>query len=211
MDKSVDELIKEEYLKTPEIIKAFKEIKREDFLLPKYKKMAGLNEPLPIGHEQTISQPLTVAFMFELLQAKPGDKILDVGSGSGWSVTLLSEIVGPKGRVYGLERIQELAELAEHNINKYNFISNKQARITHGDGYKGLPDCAPFDKIIVAAAAKEVPKNLLKQLKIGGRMVLPIGETMSTQDMVVIDKESEEKYKTKRFPGFIFVPLIKNN
>ncbi len=206
----VDRLIRDGYLKMPEIIKAFKEIKREDFVLPKYKAMAGLSEPLPIGHSQTISQPLTVAFMLELLQAKSGDKILDVGSGSGWSVALLSEIVGPKGRVYGLERIPELAEFAERNINKYNFISSKQARIIEGDGYKGLPEYAPFDKIIVAAAAKEVPKNLFKQLKIGGRLVSPIGEVMSTQDMVVIDKDRNGQTKEKRYPGFIFVPLINN-
>ncbi|MCK5211333.1 protein-L-isoaspartate(D-aspartate) O-methyltransferase [Candidatus Parcubacteria bacterium] len=211
MEKLIEKLIRDGYLKTPRIIEAFKEIKRKDFLLPKYKKMAGLNEPLPIDHGQTISQPLTVAFMLELLQAKSGDKILDVGSGSGWSVALISEIVGPKGRVYGLERIQELAEFAECNINKYNFISSKQARIIQGDGYKGLPEYAPFDKIIVAAAAKEVPKNLLVQLKIGGRLVLPIGETMSTQDMVVIDKGKNGQTKEKRYPGFIFVPLINDN
>ena len=198
-------------MKTLEIIKAFEKIKREDFLLPKYKIMAGLNEPLSIGHGQTISQPLTVAFMLELLQPKPGDKILDVGSGSGWSVALLSEIVGPKGRVFGLELIQELAELAERNINKYNFISSKQARIIQGDGYKGLPEHAPFDKIITAAAAKEIPKKLLDQLKTGGRMVLPIGRQFETQDMVVVDKVSDNDIKIRKIPGFIFVPLIKDN
>ncbi|MCK5061526.1 protein-L-isoaspartate O-methyltransferase [Candidatus Parcubacteria bacterium] len=206
----VKKLIKDGHLKTLEIIKAFEKIKRKDFLLPKYKTMAGLNEPLSIGHGQTISQPLTVAFMLELLQPKPGEKILDVGSGSGWSVALLSEIVGPKGRVFGLELIQELAELAGHNVGKYDFISSKRARIIQGDGYKGLPEHAPFDKIITAAAAKEIPKKLLDQLKIGGRMVLPIGRQFETQDMVVVDKVSDDDIKIRKIPGFIFVPLIKN-
>ena len=124
---------------------------------------------------------------------------------------MLSEIVGPKGRVYGLERIQELAEFAERNINKYNFISSKQARIIQGDGYKGLPEHAPFDKIITAAAAKEIPKKLLDQLKTGGRMVLPIGRQFETQDMVVVDKVSDNDIKIRKIPGFIFVPLIKDN
>ena len=160
----VKKLIKDGHLKTLEIIKAFEKIKRKDFLLPKYKTLAGLNEPLSIGHEQTISQPLTVAFMFELLQPKPGEKILDVGSGSGWSVALLSEIVGPKGRVYGMERISELAESAERNVDKYNFISSKQARIIQGDGYRGLQHEAPFAKIIVAELSVN-PGGIRRQVK----------------------------------------------
>ena len=208
MEKLIEKLIRDGYLKTPEIIKAFKEIERKDFLLPKYKKVAGLNEPLPIDHGQTISQPLTVAFMFELLQAKPGDKILDVGSGSGWSVALLSEIVGPKGRVFGIERIQELAEFAEHNINKYNFISYKRARIIEGNGYKGLPEFAPFDKILVSAATPKLPQALIKQLNPGGRIVIPIGEEHDVQDMVVIDKDKDGKTLERRISGFVFVPLV---
>ncbi len=209
MSNLIDELIQSDYLKSPEIINAFKKIKREDFLLPGDEDKADINAPLSIGHSQTISQPLTVAFMLELLQAKKGDKVLDVGSGSGWTAALLAEIIGEKGKVYGLERIEELKEFAEKNIKKYNFISKGIAQIFCSDGYKGLPKFAPFDKIIVAAAAEKIPKELLKQLKVGGRMVLPVGRQYESQDIVVIDKVGENKFKEKRFPGFVFVPLIK--
>ncbi|RLC38496.1 protein-L-isoaspartate O-methyltransferase [Candidatus Falkowbacteria bacterium] len=206
----VNELISAGYLKTPEIIDAFSEIYRKDFLRPEDKKDADLNEPLLIGYKQTISQPLTVAFMMELLSPKKNDKILDVGSGSGWTTALLARIVGGKGRVYGVEIIKELKKFAEKNISKYNFIKNGTTKIFQRDGYKGLPEYAPFDRIIVAAAANEVPEELLKQLKIGGRIVLPIGEQFASQDMVVIDKTGNKKYIKKIFPGFIFVPLIKS-
>jgi len=206
----INELISRSYLKTPEIIDAFREIHRKDFLRPEDKNDADLNEPLPIGYKQTISQPLTVAFMLELLSPKKGEKILDVGSGSGWTAALLAHIAGSEGKVYGVEVIKELKEFAEKNIGKYNFLKSGVVKIFYGDGYKGLPEYASFDKIIVAAAADEVPEELLNQLKIGGRIVLPVGEQFASQDMVVIDKTGDNKYKEKRYPGFIFVPLIKN-
>ena len=206
----IDELIKTGYLKTSEIINAFKEIKRKDFLLPEDEGRAGINSPLLIGHGQTISQPLTVAFMLELLQPKKGDKILDVGSGSGWTVALLSQIVGKEGKIYGIERIEDLRKFAENNVLKYNFIRKGIAKIIQGDGYKGFPESAPFDKIIVSAAAEEIPKALLKQLKAGGRLVIPIGKQYESQDIVVIDKVDEYKFKEKRYPRFVFVPLVES-
>ena len=205
----INDLIKEGYLKTPEIIDAFKKIKRKDFLLPMDEDKAEINAPLPIGYEQTISQPLTVAFMLEALHPQKGDKILDVGSGSGWTVALLSQIVGEHGKVYGIERIPELKEFAEKNILKYNFIKKGITRVVCGDGYKGLPKLKPFDKISVAAAAEEIPAELLKQLKIGGRLVIPIGRQYESQDIVVVDKIGEDKFEEKRFHGFVFVPLVK--
>ncbi|MEA1962629.1 MAG: protein-L-isoaspartate O-methyltransferase [Patescibacteria group bacterium] len=205
----INDLIKEGYLKTPEIINAFKKIKRKDFLLPEYEDKAEINAPLSIGYEQTISQPLTVAFMLEALCPRKNDKILDVGSGSGWTAALLSQIVGERGKVYGIERIPELKEFAEKNILKYNFIKKGITEIICGDGCKGLPELAPFDRISVAAAAEEIPTSLLKQLKIGGRLVVPIGRQYESQDIVVVDKIGEDKFKEKRFPGFVFVPLVK--
>jgi len=207
----LDELIYEGYLKTPEIITAFRKIKREDFLRDGDEIKAEINAPLSIGHGQTVSQPLTVAFMLELLSPGRRDRILDVGSGSGWTVALLSEIVGAEGRVYGLEIISKLKNFAEANVSKYNFIKKGIAKIFCADGYQGLLKCAPFDKIIVAAAAEEIPDKLLGQLKVGGRLVIPIGRQYESQDMVVIDKTKEDEFKEKRYPGFIFVPLVKNN
>lgn len=205
----IDDLIQDNYLKSAEIINAFHKIKRTDFLHPGDEYQAEINAPLSIGYGQTISQPLTVAFMLELLQAKLGDKVLDVGSGSGWTCAILAEIVGEQGKVYGIERILDLKEFAENNISKYNFIDKGIVQLFCSDGYQGLPDLEPFDKIIVAAAAKEIPEQLLKQLKVNGRIVLPVGKQFMSQDIVVIDKVSDKEYKEKRYPGFIFVPLIR--
>ncbi|MFH1522668.1 MAG: protein-L-isoaspartate O-methyltransferase [Patescibacteria group bacterium] len=212
----INNLIQSGNLKSPEIIDAFKKIKRKDFLLPSDIKMAEINSPIGIGCGQTISQPLTVAFMLELLKAKIGDKVLDVGSGSGWTCAMLAEIVGSKGDVFGIEKIPELKKFAEKNIDKYEHIKNLSTSSGQGcvqmfcsDGYKGLPRFAPFDKIIVAAAAVETPSELLKQLKVGGRLVIPIGLQYESQEMVVIDKVNDKKFREKRYPGFIFVPLVK--
>lgn len=207
----IDELIEMNYLKSPNIIKAFKNIKRKDFLRPGDEGLAEVNAPLSIGYEQTISQPLTVAFMLELLQPKSGDKILDVGSGSGWTVALLADIVGQSGKIYGVERINELAEFAWLNVKKYNFINKGTVQIFCSDGYQGLIEFSPFDKIIVAAAAKAIPDKLLDQLRVGGRLVIPIGDQYKSQDIVLIDKISEKEFTQKRYPGFIFVPLVKDN
>ncbi|MCK4540500.1 protein-L-isoaspartate O-methyltransferase [Candidatus Parcubacteria bacterium] len=206
----INDLIENRVLKSSRIIKAFQKIKRKDFVLSENKNAAEIDAPLSIGHEQTISQPTTVAFMLELLQPESGDKILDVGSGSGWTVALLAEIVGEQGAVYGIERIKELKQSAESNVVKYNFIKKEIARIFCADGYKGLPKFAPFDKIIAAAAAESVPNNLLKQLKINGRLVMPIGKQHESQDIIVIDKIGKNNFKEFRYHGFIFVPLVKN-
>jgi len=205
----IDELIQNGYLKTPSVINAFRKINRADFIRQEDKNYAEINAPLSIGYGQTISQPLTVAFMLELLQPKPGEKILDVGSGSGWTIALLAEIVGSTGHVYGIERIPQLAEFANANVSKYDFIKNSTVQIFCSDGYIGLPEYAPFDKIIVAAAADNIPQELVKQLKVGGKLVMPIGETGGSQAIVSFKKIGPMKYDKKIYPGFVFVPLVK--
>ena len=208
MPNLIQELISQNYLKTSRIINAFKKIRREDFVPENLKQEAKLNMPLPIGYGQTISQPLTVAFMLELLQPQTGDKILDVGSGSGWVTALLGQIVGKKGKVYAVELITELKEFGEENIAKYSFIKKGIVEFFRADATKGLPSKSPFDKIHVAAAAKEVPQPLKEQLKIGGKLIIPIGEQFS-QDLILIEKEIGNKYKESHYCGFAFVPLIK--
>ena len=205
----IDNLIKDGYLRTPAIIAAFRKIKRADFIRPEDKELAELNEPLPIGYGQTISQPLTVAFMLELLTPQDRETILDVGSGSGWTVALLASIVGNQGKVYGLEKIKELADFAASNVGKYNFLRKGIVQIFCTDGYLGLPQAAPFDKIIVAAAAEEIPNKLLEQLKIGGKLVIPVGNPYESQTIEMIAKIGPNKYNKKSYPGFIFVPLVK--
>lgn len=201
MKQLINNLIGQGYLKTPEIIDAFYKIDRADFIPENLKFDAYVNAPLPIGYGQTISQPLTVAFMLELLEPKKGDKILDVGSGSGWQSSLLARIVGEEGKVIAVERIPELSEFGKDNSEKYNF---KNIEFIIGDGSKGYEKEAPYDKIIVAAAAfDKIPEELKKQLKIGGRMVIPVKNSI----WLIIKKEAD-KFTEKEFPGFVFVPLV---
>jgi protein-L-isoaspartate(D-aspartate) O-methyltransferase len=194
----------------PAIRQAFETVKREDFLPADKIREAGSDRPIGIGFGQTNSQPSTVIFMLELLAARPGDKILDVGCGTGWTSALLASIVGADGRVFGLELIAGLLEAAKVNAAKYPFCRSGRLTLSQGDGNNGLPESAPLDKILVSAAAREVPASLVEQLRVGGRLVIPIGEPYGRQDLVVIDKTGEEKSEEKRYPGFIFVPLIKN-
>ncbi len=212
----IDELIDDGWLKTPEIIEAFRKIKRADFLPEDLKKSAELNEALPIGYGQTISQPLVVAFMLEQLSPQPGDKILDVGSGSGWTTALLAEIIGEKGKVIAIETIPELKEFGEKNAAKYDFITpkvryiGKKPVIKNGiaeficaDGSKGYQKEAPFDKILISASAEQCFQAWQDQLKIGGKIVTPIGNSIW-----VFTKKSGKDFEEVEYPGFIFVPLV---
>ncbi len=203
----IDQLIQGGYLKTPEIIFAFKKIKREDFIPDNLKYQAEGNYPLSIGYGQTISQPLTVAFMLEKLQPQVGDKILDIGSGSGWTTTLLAEIVGKEGKVFAIERVPELKDFGEQNTKKYNFVSSGRVVFLDGDGRLGLEAEAPFAAILVSAAAREVPPALIKQLKVGGRLVIPVGG-YGSQEIQLITKKENNGVEIEQFPGFVFVPLV---
>ena len=203
-EKLIEKLIKDGYLKTPTIIDAFNKIDRADFVPENLREVAYANQALPIGEGQTISQPLTVAFMLELLQPKKGDKILDVGSGSGWQAALLSEIVGDEGKIISIERISNLKLMAESNIEKYKFLTKGITKVILGDGGGGHKEEAPYDKIIAAASAEdEIPYAWKEQLKIGGKIVAPLG-----QSIVVIEKIGQSEFSEKSFFGFTFVPLL---
>jgi len=200
----IDHLINEGWLKAPRIIEAFRRIKRVDFLPEDMEDLAELNEALPIGYGQTISQPLVVVFMLEQLEPKEGDKILDIGSGSGWTSALLGEIVGKKGRVIAIDVIPELVEFGKNNVAKYNFIEKGIVEFICADGSKGYKKEAPYDGILVSAAVQtEVPRAWKEQLKIGGRIVTPIGSSIW-----LFTKKSESKFEEIEYPGFAFVPLI---
>ncbi len=206
-EKLAEELINEGHLKTTSIIAAFRKIDRADFVPENLQNEAYGNYPLPIGFGQTISQPLTVAFMLELLQPRVGEKILDIGSGSGWQTALLAFIVGRKGggKVIAVERIKELFEMTVANVSKYNFIEKGIVRTVLGDGSDGFPEEAPFDKIIAAAAGESLPYAWKKQLKTGGLIVAPIENSI-----FVFEKVSENNFKEEEYQGFSFVPLVKN-
>lgn len=204
MNSFVDNLIKREWLKTPHIIEAFKKIKRHDFMTNDMKEMANLNQPLSIGYGQTISQPLVVAFMLELLQPQKGEKVLDVGAGSGWTTALLSEIVGKSGKVIAIEAILDLKEFGEANVDKYGFVKNNIAKFIYGDGRLGYKDFAPYNKILCSAAAqKEIPSAWRAQLKTGGRIAAPIDNSIW-----LFVKKSDKKFESTEYPGFAFVPLV---
>lgn len=200
----LDSLVEGGYLKTPEHQAAFRKVKREDFLPPGMAMEASINAPLPIGEGQTISQPLTVAFMLELLAPQPGQKVLDIGSGSGWTTAILAEIVGPRGHVYAIERIPGLWEFGQRNVAKYRFAN---ITMTCADGSLGRPEHAPYDRIHVAAAAREVPKPLLDQLAVGGRMVIPT----QANDLRLIVRKTKDDYETLVYPDFLFVPLVEDH
>lgn len=178
----------------------FKSVRREDFLRFGDARYANIDAPIPIGYGQTNSQPSTVRQMLEWLDVHEGQKVLDVGSGSGWTTALLSKLVGSSGRVYAVEIVPELVRFGRENCERLG-IGNAEF-IEAGTDY-GLPDHAPYDRILVSASASEIPESLIDQLAIGGRAVVPVG-----YDILVIDKTATSEYKVARYPGFIFVPLI---
>jgi len=186
-------------LSTEPLKHAFKAVDRADFVPEDYKIEAYEDYPLPIGFEQTISQPTTVAFMLELLDVSEGNSVLDVGAGSGWTTALLSVLTGAKGFVYGIERIPELVIFAQENIDRYAF---QNVEIRSSVKTLGIPD-KKFDRILVSAETDELPKELVDQLAPSGIMVLVVSGSI-----VKVTKDERGSIERKEFPGFAFVPLI---
>ena len=201
-------LIADGYLKSPLLIEAFKEIDRKDFLPEEIKERAYENSALAIGNKQTISQPLVVVFMQELLELKNGEKVLEIGTGSGWQTALMAKLVGEsglpgQGKIISIERITGLNEFAKMNLLKYGFLEKGTIELILGDGSYGYGAGAPYDKIIAAASGEEIPEAWKEQLKIGGRIVAPVKNSI-----VVLDKTAADKFEKKEYFGFSFVPLI---
>lgn len=186
-------------LQSPHLIQAFQAVRRKDFLPPDQQQYEAEDQPLPIGHGQTNSQPSTVAFTLELLQPKQEERILDVGSGSGWTTALMAHVVGAGGRVYGVEVVPELVEFGRRNLEQSEYSN---AEITAAGEELGRADRAPFDKILVSASAQEIPQPLVEQLAIGGRMVASVRNSL-----VRVDKTEDNDVDLEEFPGFAFVPL----
>lgn len=204
-----DDLIKKGMLKTSSIIGAFRRIDRVDFMREDLRPLAYVDEAFPLLEDQTISQPATVAFMLELLEPKRGEHILDVGSGSGWQTALLASIVGPKGHIYAVELKKKLYNLGRENIAKYSFIERGTVSTYNRNGFTGLPRIAKkiagFDRIIAAASGTSIPTAWKQQLKIGGRLVMPVRDSI-----VLVVRTGENSYERETFPGFAFVPLIES-
>ncbi len=195
-------ILEQKGIKNKMVLKAINTIPRHLFLDSGFQDYAYQDKAFPIGAGQTISQPYTVAFQTELLDIKKGDKILEIGTGSGYQTAVL-QVMGAV--VYSVERQNELFKKTSILLPK---LGIRPKHLSFGDGYKGLESHAPFDGIIVTAGAPEVPKVLLSQLKIGGKMVIPVGNI--NQIMTLIVRKSETNFEKKEFGDFKFVPLLEN-
>lgn len=183
------------------VMQAMGEVPRHVFVPEMYRKSAYENRPLPIGFGQTISQPYIVALMTDLLSIKPGDKALEIGTGSGYQAAIISELAD---RVFTIEIIKELGKRAASVLAQQGY-KNIQTRIA--DGYYGWPEQAPFDVIVVTAAAGHIPPPLIQQLKPGGRMVIPVGSRFMVQQLVLVTKDDKGKISTRQILPVRFVPL----
>ena len=185
----------------PQVLEAMGRVPREQFVPNFYKAMAYDNMPLPIGHGQTISQPFIVALMTELLDPGKDDVILEVGTGCGYQAAILALLVK---QVYSIEIVPALAGVAAERLKKLDF---SHVAVRRGDGYAGWQEHAPFDGIIVTAAAAHVPPALQEQLKPGGRLVIPIGLPAMTQELMVLEKDKRGKITSRDVLSVAFVPL----
>ncbi len=183
------------------VLKAIASIPRHLFIDSSFEEFAYQDKAFPIAAGQTISQPFTVAFQSEKLALKEGQKVLEVGTGSGYQAAVLAAM---KLKVFSIERQKELFDATRPLLQKLGYAVNMK----YGDGYAGLPNHAPFDGIIVTAGAPYIPEALLAQLKIGGRLVIPVGQ--NTQDMILVHKEGPEDYRRENFGEFRFVPMLQN-
>lgn len=199
----VSELESQGVLRTPRIRAALRSVPRRAFLPSALVDTADVNAPLPIGEGQTCSQPLTVALMLEWLQPQRGERVLDVGAGSGWTAALLATLVGASGCVLALERRPSLVAFARRHLTPFHF---PQLELRCADGSQGAPKAGPFDVIHVAAASRHGPSARLRaQLAVGGRLLIPVGHP--TQDLLLI-RRTQRGDEEQRLPGFQFVPLI---
>lgn len=197
--KLVEELA-QKGIKNKAVLEAFNQVPRHFFLDSTFTDQAYSNIAFPIGEEQTISHPFTVAFQTSLLEIKKGDKILEIGTGSGFQTCILCEI---GARVTSIERQSKLYANAKAIIQKLNY----SPRLFYGDGYKGKASYAPYDSILVTCGAPFIPEELKQQLKIGGKLVIPIGEG-KTQIMQRLIKTAENEFKVETYGEFSFVPML---
>lgn len=184
------------------VLQVMRNTPRHLFVPPALSRMAYDDYPLPIGEEQTISQPYIVALMTDLLSLKGDEKILEIGTGSGYQAAVLSQLVDS---VYTIEIVESLANSAKIRLDNLNY---KNVVVKYGDGYKGWPSAAPFDAIIVTAAPKKVPQTLIDQLKVGGHIVIPVGDRW--QELQLITKINKNKIKKKTIIPVRFVPMVRS-
>ncbi len=201
MRKRLVEGLKIKGIRDENVLEALSKVPRHLFMESSFLNFAYKDQAFPIGAGQTISQPYTVAFQTQLLQVEKNDKILEIGTGSGYQAAVLLEM---GARVYTIERQKELFQRVQAFLPEIGY----NPACFFGDGYEGLPAFAPFDKILVTAGAATIPESLKNQLKTGGRLVIPVGKA-NHQEMLVIVRISDNEFKTEKHGGFVFVPLLK--
>lgn len=194
--------IQRQGIRKPEILAAMGKVPREAFVDPELHEFAYEDSPLPIGNEQTISQPLIVALMLAELQLNADDRVLEIGTGSGYAAAVLATIAG---EVFSIERIRGLADSARQRLQTLGFDN---VHILHGDGTQGCPQHSPFDAISVAAGGPDIPAALLEQLAIGGRMAIPVGDNRFHQKLILVRKVGTDDYRFDDLGHVRFVPLI---
>src|ERR1044072_695974 len=199
--KQLVDSIRQKGITDENVLAAINNIPRHYFLDTAFESIAYDDRAFPIGEDQTISQPYTVAYQTQLLEVKPFEKILEIGTGSAYQACVLG---GLKANVFIIERQKKMFDL----VKQFPFKSRYPTiRFFYGDGYEGLPTFAPFDKVLVTAAAPQIPEKLLKQMKIGGMMVIPVG-AQEVQRMLRITKKGEDEYEQETFDNFSFVPML---
>jgi protein-L-isoaspartate(D-aspartate) O-methyltransferase len=187
----------------PDVLNAMREVPRHEFVPDEVVPYAYQDRPLPIGHGQTISQPFIVALMTDLLDVEPGDKVLEIGTGSGYQAAVLSPLAE---RVYSIEIVPELGKRAGRTLDQLN-LANVETKVA--DGYYGWPEEAPFDAIVVTAAASHIPPPLVQQLEPRGRMVIPIGGAFSAQQLMLVEKQPDGSVTTRQLLPVRFVPFTR--
>ena len=202
----MNDLIYHGYLHSDEAIEAMNTVSRADFLPPQFREQAEAEIPLPIGHGQTVTPPRTTAIMLELLDVKKGHSVLDAGTGSGWTAALLGSIVGKTGKVITIERIDDFFAIAKVNIEKYGYLSDGRVECISGNAAEGYVKAAPYDRILVSATASDVPDVLKDQLKVGGKLVIPLHNSIC-----YFEKRSESEFYKEEFSGFNFVPFVRHS
>ena len=199
----VEDQIKRRGVKDVGVLKAVQKVEREKFVPEKYRDLAYSDNPLPIGHQQTISQPYIVAYMTEHLQVSKSHNVLEIGTGSGYQAAILAELAH---HVFTIEIIPKLAESAEKVLME---LAYENITLRTGDGYKGWPEEAPFDRIMVTAAPNEIPEKLVEQLAPNGRMILPVGGSIFAQYLWLVQKDQEGIVTKEKILAVRFVPMVK--
>jgi protein-L-isoaspartate(D-aspartate) O-methyltransferase len=201
-ERMVRDQIEERGVRHAGVLRAMREIPRHLFLPASVRELAYDDRPVPIGHGATISQPYIVAWMTELLEPRKAQRVLEIGTGSGYQAAVLAELVR---HVYTIEIVPELAQSAQRLLEKLGY---RNITVRQGDGYRGWPDEAPFDRVILTAAPRELPQTLIDQIAPGGRLVAPVGGSVFAQELVVVDKRPDGSIRRRSVGGVAFVPMV---